>query len=81
MGLSDTVSEIDSNFRQKKIGKIFPPRCILCPRSRGSFTVKVGLHQGSVSSPLLFVIVMEMISRQLRAGLPLELLFPLGIGY
>jgi len=37
--------------------------------------VKVGLHQGSVLSPLLFVIVMEMISRQLRAGLPLELLY------
>ena len=37
--------------------------------------MKVGLHQGSVLSPLLFVIVMEMISRQLRAGLPLELLY------
>jgi len=31
-----------------------------------AFNVKVGLHQGSVSSPLLFVIVMEMISRELR---------------
>jgi len=39
------------------------------------FNVKVGLHQGSVLSPLLFVIVMEMISRELRAGLPLELLY------
>ena len=38
-----------------------------------AFNVKVGLHQGSVSSPLLFVIVTEMISRELRAGLPLEL--------
>ena len=35
--------------------------------------MKVGLHQGSVLSPLLFVIVMEMISMELRAGLPLEL--------
>jgi len=26
-------------------------------------------------SPLLFVVVMEMISRELRAGLPLELLY------
>ena len=34
--------------------------------------MKVGLHQGSVLSPLLFVIVMEMISRELRAGLSLE---------
>ena len=30
-----------------------------------AFNVKVGLHQGSVFSPLLFVIVMEMISREL----------------
>jgi len=37
--------------------------------------VKVGSHQGSVLSPILFVIVMEMISRKLRAGLPLELLY------
>ena len=37
--------------------------------------MKVGLHQGSVLSPLLFVIVMEMIFRELRAGLPLELLY------
>ena len=40
-----------------------------------AFSVKVGLHQGSVLSPLLLVIVMEMISRELRAGLPLELLY------
>jgi len=40
-----------------------------------AFNVKVGLHQGSVLSHLLFVIVMEMISRELRAGLPLELLY------
>jgi len=30
-----------------------------------AFNVKVGLHQGSVLSPVLFVIVMEMISREL----------------
>ena len=37
--------------------------------------MKVGLLQGSVLSLLLFVIVIEMISRELRAGLPLELLY------
>ena len=37
--------------------------------------MKVGLHQVSVLSPLLFAIVMEMISRELRAGLPLQLLY------
>jgi len=40
-----------------------------------AFNVKVALHQGSVLSSLLFVIVMEMISRELRAGLPMELLY------
>ena len=42
---------------------------------RKAFNVKVGLHQGSVLSPLLFVIVMEMISRELRAGLHIGLLY------
>ena len=40
--------------------------------SRG-FEVKVGMHQGSGLSPLLFVIVMEAISREFRVALPWEL--------
>ena len=40
-----------------------------------SFEVKVGLHQGSVLSPLLFVIVMDVVSRVVRGGLPWELLY------
>jgi len=41
------------------------------------FEVKVGTHQGSASalSPLLFVIVMEAISREFRVALPWELLY------
>jgi len=38
-----------------------------------AFFVKVALYKGSISSPVLFVIVIEMISKELRAGLPLEL--------
>ena len=38
-----------------------------------SFEVKVDMHQGS--SPLLFVIVMEAISRKFRVALPWELLY------
>ena len=45
-----------------------------------SFQVKVGMHQvgmhqGSALSPLLFVIVMEAISREFRVALPWELLY------
>jgi len=38
------------------------------------FEVKAGMHQGSTLSPLLFVIVMEAISREFRVALPWELL-------
>jgi len=37
------------------------------------FEVKVGMHQGSALSPLLFVIVMEALSREFRVTLPLKL--------
>jgi hypothetical protein len=39
------------------------------------FTVRVGVHQGSVLSPLLFIIVLEALSRRFREGLPMELLY------
>jgi len=39
------------------------------------FQVRVGVHQGSILSPLLFVIVMEAVTRETRRGLPWELLY------
>ena len=39
------------------------------------FEVKVGVHQGSVLSPLLFIIVPEALSREFRAGVPWEDLY------
>ena len=39
------------------------------------FEVKVGVHQGSVLSPLLFITVMEALSREFRHGCPWELLY------
>ena len=39
------------------------------------FEVKVGVHQGSVLSPLLFIIVLEALSREFRSGVPSEDLY------
>jgi len=39
------------------------------------FQVKVGVHQGSVLSPLLFITVLQALSRMFRRGLPMELLY------
>ena len=41
----------------------------------GRIEVKVGVHQGSVLIPLLFIIVLEALTRKCRKGLPYELLF------
>ena len=35
----------------------------------------MGMHQGSSLSPLLFMIVMEAITREFRVALPWELLY------
>ena len=39
------------------------------------FEVKDGVHQGSVLSPLLFIIVLEALSREFRSGVPWEGLY------
>jgi len=39
------------------------------------FEVKVGVHQGAVLSPLLFIIVMQAITKHVATGLPWELLY------
>ena len=39
------------------------------------FTVGVGVHQGSVLSPLLFILVIEALSREFRGTLPWELVY------
>ena len=38
------------------------------------FKVSVGVHQGALLSPLLFIIVMKALSREFRVGDPWELL-------
>ena len=39
------------------------------------FEVKVGVHQGSVLRTLFFIIVLEALSREFRAGVPWEDLY------
>ena len=39
------------------------------------FEVKVGVQQGSVLSPLLFIMVLEALSREFRSGVPCENLY------
>ena len=39
------------------------------------FDVQVGVHQGSILSPLLFIIVLEALSREFRTSCPWELLY------
>ena len=46
-----------------------------CAGDTDSFKVGVGVHQGSVLSPLLFAIVMDNVSRTAREGLPWEILY------
>ena len=41
------------------------------------FSVNVGVHQGSVLSPLFFILVLEALSREFRSGVPWELLYAL----
>ena len=39
------------------------------------FPTKVGLNQGSGRSPFFFIVVLDVISKEFRCGLPCELLF------
>ena len=40
-----------------------------------SFSVKIGIHQGSALSPLLFIMVMDVLTEDVREGSLMEFLF------
>ena len=40
-----------------------------------SFSVKIGLHQESALSPLLFIMVMDVLTEDVRDGSLMELLY------
>ena len=49
--------------------------CIRVNCNSGDFLVQVGLHHGSVLSPLLFIIVQEALFRKIRSECPEEQLY------
>ena len=55
-------------------------RVCLCKGFSQEFEVKVGVYQGSVLSPLLFIIVLEALSDEFRAGVPWEDLYADDLG-
>ena len=44
-------------------------------RVNNTYSDEIGVHQGSVLSPLLFVIVLEALYHEFRTGTPWELLY------
>ena len=44
-----------------------------------SVYLKVAMHQGSVLSPLLFAVAMDVVPSEARSGIPSELLYAVGI--
>ena len=44
-------------------------------RDRGHFSIDIGLHQGYVRSPLIFIIVMDELIRGIQDELPWCMLF------
>ena len=57
------VKIVQSMYKEVRVGDEYS----------NSFDVRVGVHQGSVLSPLLFVIVLEALSMELRTGCSWEI--------
>ena len=59
----------------QSIYKIVRSKVSVCSGYSEEFGVKVGVHQGSVLSPLLFIIVLYSLSREFHTGCPWVLLY------
>ena len=56
-------------WRIRTVMALYTEACIIVKTDVGlseSFDVKVGLHQGSVLSPLLFAVVMDVVSSEAK---------------
>ena len=82
----DSVEAVEGTYDQRRLIRLRGCACACVREFKGSgwcvgegyseeFEVKVGVHQGSVLSPLLFIIVLEALSREFCSGVPWEDLY------
>ena len=70
LGVEEWLIEVVKSMYENAKSKVH-----LGSKLSSDFNVRVGVHQGSVLSPLLFAIVMEALSREFRISCPWELLY------
>ena len=69
LGVERTVSVLRAMYEDATTN------VMLNGRESDAYSVKVGVHQGSVLSPQLFIIVCKAFFRKFRKGLPTEFLY------
>ena len=70
LGIDDWIIQLVQAMYCEMKSKVRVDNCFT-----DKFNVNVGVHQGSVLSPLLFIIVLEALSQEFRTGCPCELLY------
>ena len=70
LGVDEWIVSVIRAMYEDEIAKVR-----LNGRESNAFSVRVGVHQGTFLSPLMFIIVFEALSREFREGLAMELLY------